>query len=197
MASVFPHTIVTATLGMPWRLPHVPLRVWLLGAGCSVVPDLDMLGYWLGIPYDAPLGHRGLTHSLAFAAVLSGLVVATAFRGARWAAFRSRLALYFFFATVSHGVLDAMTNGGLGVAFFGPFDNARYFSPFRHIEVSSLSVEAFPTASGVAILWNELLWIWLPSLLIAALLFVGGRRQATGHLATAQSSNAASSHHLL
>ena len=28
------------------------------------------------------------------------------------------LVTYFFLATASHGVLDAMTNGGLGVAFF-------------------------------------------------------------------------------
>lgn len=107
--------------------------------------------------------------------MLSGLVVATAFRDARWAAYRIRLALYFFFATASHGVLDAMSNGGLGVAFFAPFDNTRYFFPFRPVEVSPLSIEAFFSTSGLAILWNELLWIWLPSLLLAVLFSVGRR----------------------
>ena len=58
-------------------------RLWLFGAACAVVPDVDVFGFWLGIPYEDLLGHRGLTHSLGFAAVLSGLVVATAFRGAQ------------------------------------------------------------------------------------------------------------------
>jgi hypothetical protein len=34
-----------------------------------------------------------------------------------------------FLATAGHGLLDAMTNGGLGLAFFSPFDNHRYFLP--------------------------------------------------------------------
>jgi len=100
-------------------------------------------------------------------------------------------------AIASHGVLDAMTNGGLGLAFFAPFDNTRYFFPFRPIEVSPLSVDAFFSASGAAILTNEFLWIWLHWLFITALLFIGRLRQATGHSATARSSNAASSQHLL
>ena len=33
---------------------------------------------------------------------------------------------YLFLATASHGVLDAMTNGGLGIAFFSPINNRRF-----------------------------------------------------------------------
>ena len=42
------------------------------------------------------------------------------------------MGLYLFLSTASHGVLDALTDGGLGVAFFSPFDQTRYFFPFRH-----------------------------------------------------------------
>src|SRR6266540_4876570 len=35
-----------------------------------------------------------------------------------------------------HGFFDAMTNGGLGVAFFAPFDSRRYFLAFRPLEVA-------------------------------------------------------------
>src|SRR5215831_7502105 len=49
---------------------------------------------------------------------------------------RFALFAYLFLATASHGVLDAMTNGGLGVAFFSPFDTTRYFLPWRPIRVS-------------------------------------------------------------
>ncbi|MBK8609138.1 MAG: hypothetical protein IPL84_04125 [Chitinophagaceae bacterium] len=34
----------------------------------------------------------------------------------------------FLLAAASHAILDAMTTGGLGVAF-SPFDNTRYFFP--------------------------------------------------------------------
>ena len=36
----------------------------------------------------------------------------------------------------SHGVLDALTDGGSGVAFLAPFDDTRYFFPWRPIRVS-------------------------------------------------------------
>jgi inner membrane protein len=59
------------------------------------------------------------------------------------------LALFLFVVTASHGVLDAMTNGGLGVAFFAPFTSARYFLPFRPVQVSPISLAAFFTHRGV------------------------------------------------
>jgi inner membrane protein len=42
---------------------------------------------------------------------------------------RFGIALCIAVATASHGILDAFTNGGLGVAFFAPFDKTRYFFP--------------------------------------------------------------------
>jgi inner membrane protein len=56
---------------------------------------------------------------------------------------RFTLFTYLFLATASHGVLDAMTDGGLGVAFFSPFDNRRYFLPWRPIVVSPISIARF------------------------------------------------------
>ena len=73
------------------------------------------------------------------------------------------LFLYFFFCTASHGLLDAMTNGGLGVAFFSPFDTTRYFFPVRPILVSPIGVSEFFSEYGVRILVSEAIWIWLPS----------------------------------
>ena len=101
-------------------------------------------------------------------------VVATGFRDAHWVPSRAGW-LAIFSATASQGILGAMTNGGLGIAFFAPFDDTRYFFPFRPLAVSSFSVEALITATVRAILRNEMLWIKLPSLLIMVLLV--GRRQ--------------------
>ena len=141
MASAFAHGVVAVTLASAWvKRPKLPVRFWILGAACAMGPDLDILGYWLGIPYEHMLGHRGLTHSLPFAAVISGLVVVAGFSGPEWIHIRLQLLFYFFVATASHGVFDAMTQGGLGVAFFAPFEPTRYFFPFRQIPVFPIEV---------------------------------------------------------
>jgi inner membrane protein len=43
-------------------------RLCLVGAVCAALPDIDVIGFRFGIDYGALLGHRGFTHSLAFAA---------------------------------------------------------------------------------------------------------------------------------
>jgi inner membrane protein len=62
-----------------------------------------------------------------------------------------------------------MTNGGLGVAFFSPFDNTRYFLPWRPIRVSPISIHRFFSGGGYAVLQTELVWIWVPAILLALL----------------------------
>ena len=64
---------------------------------------------------------------------------------------------YLFLAAASHGLLDARTDGGLGVAFFSPFHQDRYFLPWRPIRVSSMGVSRFFTGRGLAALPSELL----------------------------------------
>lgn len=61
-----------------------------------------------------------------------------------------------------------MTSGGLGIAFFSPFDNTRYFLPWRPILVSPISVGRFFSPRAQAILRSELIWIWIPAILLAA-----------------------------
>jgi inner membrane protein len=62
-----------------------------------------------------------------------------------------------------------MTNGGLGVAFFSPFDKRPYFLPWRPILVSPISVTRFFSPRGYAILRSELLWIWVPAILFGSM----------------------------
>src|SRR5262249_56911140 len=77
-----------------------------------------------------------------------------------------RLWAFFFLTTASHGVLDAMTNGGLGVAFFAPFSNARYFFPWRPIVVSPISVGEFFGPPGPRVMWSALGSVWVPSAVV-------------------------------
>ncbi|MGA2422262.1 MAG: metal-dependent hydrolase, partial [Candidatus Acidiferrum sp.] len=153
-------------------------RVWMVGAVCAAIPDADVIGFAFGIHYGDFWGHRGFTHSLAFAAMLATTVVLVGFRHALPDIRRLTLWFCFFLATASHGLLDAMTDGGLGVAFFAPFDNHRYFLPWRPIRVSPIGISRFFTYRGVAVIQSEMLWIWLPSaVLIALALLLRRRRQ--------------------
>lgn len=155
-------------LGAAFHARVRPLRFWILGAACAALPDLDVVAFRFGIPYEAPLGHRGASHSLVFAAALAAALAALAFLRAPGGISMRRAWLFLFLATASHGVLDAMTNGGLGVAFFWPWNAARHFLPFRPLEVSPLSAHAFFSARGAEILANELRWVWAPAALLAA-----------------------------
>jgi inner membrane protein len=169
MASAFTHAFFAAAVGKVYASGPQPARFWLLSMLCAVLPDADVAGFAFGVPYGSMFGHRGLTHSLAFALLLACLTVALFFRGA---ANRKTLVLYFFLVTASHGALDAMTNGGLGVAFFAPFSAARYFFPFRPVVVSPIGLSAFFSDWGLAVVESELLWVWLPASLAVGLVLI-------------------------
>ena len=145
----------------------MPTRFWLLTALCAILPDADVIGFSLGWR-GSMLGHRGLSHSLFFALAVALVVVGLAFRKARpfkpaW------LVLYFFAVTASHGLLDALTDGGSGVAFFAPFDAERYFFPWRPIEVSPLSPDIFFGPRGAEVMKSEVVWVWIPAAALVAL----------------------------
>ena len=169
MASAFAHAAAGAALWPLFRTRSAPRFTWAIGAVLATLPDLDVIGFRYGIAYNAPLGHRGLTHSL-FVALMWGAIAA--WMCARtWTEPRAQLQLagYLVLALASHGILDAMTTGGLGVAFFAPVDNTRYFFPWRPIAVSPIGIRPFFTARGVAVLANEARWVGLPCVLLAGL----------------------------
>ena len=159
MASVFSHPAVPLALAVAAGPRLAPAELVAAACAASILPDIDALGFFAGIPYGHPLGHRGFTHSLLFALLLALAAAALSERlGARPAA---AFALIFVSAA-SHGILDAMTTGGLGVAFFSPFSNDRYFLPWRVIVVSPIGVGGFFGSRGLRILVSELVWVWAP-----------------------------------
>ena len=175
MPTVFSHAAVPLALGLGLGRATIPRRLLVAGVVAAVVPDLDVVTFQLGIPYSADLGHRGFSHSLFFAALV-GLAGAAGHRllGAGVA----RAFLFLFAATASHGVLDAFTNGGLGVAFLWPWSGERFWAPdaLRVVEASPISVARFLSARGLTVLGSELRWIWPPALAIGLILF--GLRRA-------------------
>ena len=133
------------------------LRWALAFAGLSMLPDADVLAFSLGIPYDHPFGHRGASHSLAFAALCGGVALALA-RG------RVRTAALVALTVASHPLLDALTSGGLGVALWWPASPERVFAPWRPIPVAPLGLD-FLSPRGLQVMVAEA----LPSLPLFAI----------------------------
>jgi len=177
MPTAFSHPAVAWACQLGAGSERVPVRLFALAAICSVLPDVDSVGYWLGVPYGHWLGHRGLTHSLSFALALGWMASLWA---ARLQASRLAVFLTVALATGSHGILDAMTSGGLGVALFAPLSNRRFFLPWRPILVSPISIAGFFEARSLRILVTELFWVWLPTIGVGVLIrrwrLVAGRQ---------------------
>ena len=76
MASPFSHAVAALSIGTCLYRPQTPKRVWMAGALCSILPDVDVIGFRFGIHYGDFWGHRGFTHSLCFAALLPGVAAA-------------------------------------------------------------------------------------------------------------------------
>ena len=167
MPSAISHAAVAVAAGIAFTPRDVPNHFWFLSIFCSVIPDVDIMGFSFGIPYEHFLGHRGFFHSPFFGLWMSIFLVIVFFRDLEM--FSRPWFFYFFFfflLSASHGLLDAFTNGGLGIALLSPFDNARYFFPWTPIMVSPIGIRSFLSTWGWGVISSELLWIWLPSFFI-------------------------------
>jgi inner membrane protein len=159
MPTLLTHPAVPLAIGLALGTRTISRRLLLAGVALSVLPDLDVIAFQFGIPYEAGLGHRGFSHSLIFAALVA-LLGALVLRRQQELFVPSLL--FLLIAAASHGVLDAFTNGGYGIAFYWPLSLERYFAPVQVIEVSPLSAVRFFSPRGAAVLMSEFLWVWLP-----------------------------------
>jgi len=134
-----------------------------------MLPDLDVLAFRFHIAYTDTFGHRGASHSLVFAVIIGLLAMAFA----RY--LRSTRPASFFFvcaACASHGLLDALTNGGEGVALLWPFSDVRIFFPWHLIEVSPLDMHRVFSERGWVVLQSEFVWVWLPAAVLFCFLYL-------------------------
>lgn len=167
MPTIITHAVVGISAGVTVSAGKAPIRFWVLSLLCVILPDADVIGFQFGIPYGHFFGHRGFFHSILFAFILGFFIASVFFKregilSKNWCFYF----LYFSLLTSTHGMLDAFTNGGLGIALLAPFDNERYFFWATPISVSPFNPKAFLSNRGINILKNELLWVWLPSLFI-------------------------------
>ena len=161
MPSVFSHAIVGSTLvacGLPARAPRwscwgpcwpscrISTSSGSPSAGASTIPSATAAS--------ATRCSRRVT-----LAGLCTLAIRARPPERRW-----RIWLVLALAAASHGLLDALTNGGRGVAFLAPFVDTRWHFPARPIEVSPIGVWSFFSRRGLEVLSNEVVWLWAPCL---------------------------------
>ncbi|NND94430.1 MAG: metal-dependent hydrolase [Flavobacteriales bacterium] len=158
MASAFAHIISGYAIGD--TIGKSDKKILWLGAALACFPDIDVIGWFNGIGYESVYGHRGFTHSICFAIVLGGLIT-LAFKENRW-----RIWLILSLCLVSHGLLDAMTTGGRGIAFWWPFSDERYFLPLRIIKVSPIGISNFFSEWGWRVIKSEFIFVGIPSVLL-------------------------------
>ncbi len=170
MPTLFTHPVAPFAARLALGPGRVPGRLLAAAVAFSLLPDLDVLAFSFGLPYGHVFGHRGFFHSLPFAALAA---LATAFLGRGLGAGRQTAFGVLFAAMASHGLLDAMTDGGKGIALLSPFTNTRYFLPWRFIPVSPLGAERFFTERGLRVLTDEFWRLWVPVMAGAAVLGLG------------------------
>jgi len=170
MSTIFTHTAIPLVIGLGIGRKTVSPRLIAVGCLLTILPDIDVVGFFNGVSYYSPYGHRGFTHSIVFA-LTCGLLAATMHH---W--MNAKPLVVFLFvscATISHGVLDALTYGGLGIAFFWPFSEARYFFPWRPLEASPIGIRHFFNRWGLYVFKTELVRVILPLIAAGTVLWLG------------------------
>ena len=124
-----------------------PVSAAVVWSGLSLLPDVDVVGFRLGVHYADNWGHRGATHSFLFAG-LAALAVFVIAKAARLPA--RRTALIALAVVASHPLFDTLTNGGLGCALLWPFSHQRFFAPWRPLPVAPIG-RAFLSPRGLRV----------------------------------------------
>lgn len=173
MPTIISHIAVPLALAFGLGKRKISEHLLCAGVVACVIPDADVIGFKFGIEYASQFGHRGFTHSISFGLVL-GLLAMLFHRKLDC----SRLSAFLFVSLCasSHGLLDMLTDGGLGVALFWPYDNTRYFFPWTGIEVSAIG-RGFFSMRSLSVLASEFIWIWSPAILLYGILNLFNRER--------------------
>jgi inner membrane protein len=118
------HIVLGGCIGEIFVGRKIGKRAILLGAIAQSIPDLDIIAsFWYGASSNL-LAHRGLTHSILFAIVMTPLLawLADKWRRPHDVSFRT-WCLFFLTELLVHIFLDAFNNYGTG--WFEPFNDVR------------------------------------------------------------------------
>lgn len=163
MPSLLGHALAGLTISAACTKGRPPRRTWAFAVVCAMAPDLDWFTGFLPLLDGTSLSHRGMSHSLIAAALIAATAMLVGFRPhlrspRHWACLLS--------AAFSHGLLDACTFGGTGVAFLLPFSKARFVCVWQPIFVSPIPLSGKLLDWLLFSLGTEVVWIGLPALLV-------------------------------
>ena len=168
MPTIFSHAVFATVTGKAFLKKGVSGWFWFLTAVCAMIPDADVLAYSFGAGRGGMFSHRGFTHSIFFAVLFGAFAALIARRLLKAPLSFARLAVFFSLDTLSHPLLDMLTNGGSGVALLAPLSGQRFAFPWRPIEVSPIGLRFF-SDRGLDVMVSEFVWVWLPALTILGL----------------------------
>lgn len=175
MPTIITHAAVPICLGLGLGQNVIPRRLLLAGIALAMLPDADVLAFKFGVAYGNVFGHRGFTHSLLFAFIVP---LITLWLGRRW--FKASLLRCWAFLTVSllsHSLLDSITDGGKGVGWLWPWSDERFFAPWQVIKVAPFALSRYTTPYGQQVILSELLWVWVPGMILMGMLWHLRRRR--------------------
>ncbi len=120
------HIALGACMGEAFAGKTVGKKAMLWGVLAQSVPDIDFVAaFWLDTSSNL-LTHRGFTHSILFAVIITLLMAVLAERWHRPHNISFRRWVFFFGAAIlTHIFLDAFNNYGVG-----------WFEPFNHLRIS-------------------------------------------------------------
>ena len=174
MPTILTHAALPLIAGLAVGSRRLPRGLAIACAVSAIVPDIDVAGRAFGVSAESLLGHRGISHSIAAAALIALTGSALLARRYKWGLSLPCL----FLSALSHGLTDMMTDGGKGIALLWPISGDRFFAPFRPIEVSPILLRGFENGKLPLVLASELIWLIAPALLFALLV----RRMASPHI---------------
>lgn len=98
-------------------------RAMLVGALCGVLPDLDIVSGMFG-PWASMIHHRGVTHSVFFAAAAAPIIGWLAWRATKRQASHATWSHLAWWSVVTHPILDLFTS--YGTQLLAPFSDRRF-----------------------------------------------------------------------
>ncbi len=115
---------------MPQARPGSKIATFVGFSLLAMLPDADVFITQLGSHDSIVAGHRGASHSLLMAAILA---IATGLLARRygWNGLRTMVAVML--AIGSHGLLDALGDGGRAIPLFWPLSDHRFRAPWQFL----------------------------------------------------------------
>lgn len=150
MASVLGHSMCGIISGNLFQMSLEPRRKRWLVALCVLIaflPDLDVIVYMVLRP-TGMTPHRGFSHSLAFAFLVTAVTFLLTYRS--FPVPKSRLLLSYGSSAVSAPLLDYFMGAGPKIPFFAPFWDEGFLFPLRVIPTAYYSTKL---DSLISILW--------------------------------------------